>query len=123
MGNGEKIGAAEYLDRLFEVIREEAHANPEFAARLIRATGGEVTFPEKDKAVLLNPLDIAAREGAEGVVDQYASLDASTLRRVLKTHNLATPVDVRTRSKEDLLNMLAQRACERVASRSSIKSD
>lgn len=121
MGDGEEIGAAEYLDQLFEVIREEARANPEFAARLVRATGGKVVFPERDKAVLLNPLDIAAREGPEGVVDHYTSLDASTLRRVLKEHNLATPVDVRTRSKDDLLDMLARRACERVAARSSMK--
>ena len=122
MGDGQTIGASEYLDRLFEVIREEARANPEFAARLIRATGGAVEFPERDKAVLLNPVDIAAREGPEGVTDQYASMDASTLRRVLKEHNLATPVDVRGRNKSDLLDMLSRRAMERVSARSSIKS-
>lgn len=123
MGDGEKIGAGEYLDRLFEVIREEARGNPQFAARLVRATGGEVSFPERDKEVLLNPVDIAAREGAEGVYDQFASMDVSTLRRVLKAHNLATPVDVRAKNKDDLLSMLSRRAMERVASRSSIKPD
>ena len=121
MGDGEEIGAVEYLDRLFDVIREEARANPGFAARLVRATGGEVTFPSSDKAVLLNPLEIAAKTGAQGVLEQFDSLDAATLRRVLKAHNLATPVDVRTRSKDELLDMLSRRAAERVASRSSSK--
>ena len=123
MGDGETLGAGEYLDRLFDVIREEALGNPEFAARLVRATGGQVTFPERDKEVLLNPVEIAAREGAEGVHDQFASRDVSTLRRVLKAHNLATPVDVRGKKKEDLLGMLSRRAMERVAARSSLKPD
>ncbi|MEL6568384.1 MAG: hypothetical protein AAFQ22_08205 [Pseudomonadota bacterium] len=110
----------DFLDRLFDVIRDEARANPAFAARLAKAAGAQITFAETEKAVVLNPLEVAAEGGANSVRAAFESLDVVALRALLKEHNLASAIDVRSRGKADLLDMLAVRATARVASRSSM---
>jgi len=117
------MSPTEFLDRIFDVIREEARANPSFAARLVRAAGGEVTFEASDTKRVLNPLEIAASGGPSAVKTAFERLDAVALRQVLKEHNLASGVDTRSRSKAELLDMLAVRATARVASRSSLKPE
>ncbi|MEM9740481.1 MAG: hypothetical protein AAF829_11485 [Pseudomonadota bacterium] len=114
------MNSTEFLDRLFDVIRDEARANPAFAARLVKAAGGQVTFTERDKVAVLNPLEVAAEGGPNAVRSAFETLDPLQLRTLLKEHNLASAIDVRSRGKADLLDMLAVRATARVASRSSM---
>lgn len=114
------MNPTEFLDKLFDVIRDEARSNPAFAARLVKAAGGHVTFESKDKVAVLNPLEVAAQGGPNAVRSAFESLDAVELRAVLKEHNLASAIDVRSRGKADLLDMLAVRATARVASRTSM---
>lgn len=114
------MNPTEFLDKLFDVIREEARSNPAFAARLVKAAGGHVTFESKDKVTVLNPLEVAAQGGPNAVRSTFESLDAVELRAVLKEHNLASAIDVRSRGRADLLDMLAVRATARVASRTSM---
>jgi len=109
----------EFLDRIFDVIREEAQANPAFAARLVKAAGGEVSFPARAAVQVLNPIEIASKGGAEAVRRAFEGFEAVELRQLLKEHGLASAIDVRSRSKRDLLDMLAVRATARMASRSS----
>lgn len=119
METGAGLSAAEYLDRLFDVIREEARANPEFAARLVKATGGQIVFDAADRVALINPVELAARGGEPAVREAAVSLSEGDLRKILKAHGLATPVDVRARTRDELTEMMAQRAAERAKSRSS----
>ncbi|MEM1149796.1 MAG: hypothetical protein AAGI03_04460 [Pseudomonadota bacterium] len=111
---------SEFLDRFFDVIREEAETNPAFAARLVKAAGAEVSFEVEDKAAILNPLEVAAEAGSDGVRQAFDSFDSAALKDVLVQHNLASRSDMRSRGKSDLLDMLADRATSRVTSRSSV---
>lgn len=119
MGPDTRLSAVEYLDRLFDVIREEARANPEFAARLVKATGGSIVFDADDRAALINPVELAAHGGETALRETLGPLEAVDLRKVLKVHGLASPVDVRGRSKDELVDMLVRRAVERATARTS----
>lgn len=119
MADRARLTATEYLDRMFDVIREEAAANPEFAARLVNATGGEVVFPATLRATLLNPVALAAQGGEASLRAACAEMSVTDLRKVLKDSGLATPIDVKAKDQTDLLDMLVQRALARASSRSS----
>ena len=121
MEPGEGLTAAEYLDRAFEVIREEARDNPAFAARLVKALGGEVVFANAAKREVLNPLAVAAGETEAAMRDIYASLSAAELRGVLRDHNLASSVDVRGLDGPELLEMLVRRARAKSGERMSAR--
>lgn len=117
MAEGARLSAADYLDRFFEEIRAEARGNPAFAARLVRALGGEITFAERDKIVIAAPLEIAAAGGQAALRDTFGTLDAAGLRKVLRTANLASSVDVRGRTAEELLDLLVRRATAKMDER------
>lgn len=119
MGDSPRLTATEYLDRVFDVIREEARDNAAFAARLVKALGGEVVFDTGQTAALLNPLEIAEQGGEVALRTQVANLEAGDVRAILKTHGLATPVDMRAKGADALIDMLVRRTLERLASRSS----
>ncbi len=121
MEPGEGLSPAEYLDQAFDVIREEARDNPGFAARLVKALGGEVVFPNSAKREVLNPLTVAAGETEAAMRDIYASLSAAELRGVLRDFNLASAVDVRGLDGPVLLDMLVRRAKAKVGERMSAR--
>ena len=117
MDDDARVDAVSYLDRFFDAIRDEARANPALAARLVEALGGEVVFEAKDQVALFNPLKLAAK-GGSALETAADGLTAAQLKAVMKAHNLATPVDVRGRSKEELGALLVERARARLSERS-----
>lgn len=119
MDDGSRIDALTYLDRFFDVVREEARSNPTFSARLVEALGGDVVFPGDDRVALLNPLKLAAK-GEAHLRDALDGLKLSELKAVLKAHNLATAVDMRGLSVEQLTAMLVERALTRLSERSDL---
>lgn len=121
MESGEGLSPTDYLDRAFEVIREEARDNPAFAARLVKALGGEVVFPNSAKREVLNPVAVAAAETEAAMRDIYASLSAVELRGVLRDFNLASSVDVRGLDGPGLLDMLVRRARAKAGERMSVR--
>ena len=117
MDKGARLSAVDYLDRFFEEIRLEARANPDFAARLTRALGGEVVFAKSDIVEVANPMEIAANQGEPGLRETFAGLDAAGLRKTMRTANLATPVDMRGKDTTELTDMLVRRALAKLAER------
>lgn len=119
MDQGEGIDPIEYLDRFFEEIRQEARDNPDFAHRLVKSLGGEVVFHESLKSDVLNPLIVAATETEAGLRASFSNLTKAKLKRVLKTHNLATTLDLRGLEGPQLLDMLVVRARAKALERTS----
>ncbi|MEO0982769.1 MAG: hypothetical protein AAFX03_08980 [Pseudomonadota bacterium] len=104
------------LDRFFDVLRQEVRHNPELAQRLVQAIGASVSFDADLLPDLFNP--IQAADGEEGAFRALADkLSAPQLKTVLKQYNLATPVDVKGKSKPELIDMLYERATHRLAER------
>ena len=44
MAESTRLTPVEYLDRFFDELRAEVRSNPQLAARLVKALGGEVVF-------------------------------------------------------------------------------
>lgn len=118
MDDGSRIDALTYLDRFFDAVRDEARSNPAFSARLVEALGGEIVFPGEDKLALLNPLKLAA-VGEDQLRNAITGLTPKDLKSVLKANNLATPVDMRGLSVDDLGEMLVARALNRLNERTN----
>ena len=114
-----QLTPADYLDRFFDEIRREARDNPRLAARLVEALGGEVVFDRAQKTQIVNPYALVADGSKARFYAIFSEMKPSEVRRVLRDHNLATPVDVQGLSLSELVDMLYQRAMAKVEERSS----
>jgi hypothetical protein len=56
-----RLAPGDALDRIFEVIRQEAAGNPTFARRMLDAAGVTVVFSGPEAAVAADPVLLAAR--------------------------------------------------------------
>lgn len=111
--------ALEALDRMLEELRREFAANPEFAARVVRALGAQVTFASEDAHKLLNPIELAARTEPDAALAELGSLSAADLKKIAKSSNLATASDLKGKSVDDLARLIDTRARQKIAERSS----
>lgn len=111
--------ALEALDRMLEELRREFAANPEFAARVVRALGAQVTFASGDAHKLLNPIELAARTTSEEALRELGSLSAADLKKIAKSANLATASDVKGKSVDAMAKLIDTRARKKIAERSS----
>ena len=94
----------EALDRLFEVIRQEATKSPSFAKRLLEAVGFEVTFTGSDAIDAADPIAMAARMEYDGFRESLMTFEEKDLKALLKNYTLATDEQVKsvkTRPKKD----------------------
>ncbi len=117
MEDRQGLSASEYLDRAFDVIRDEARANPAFASRLVKALGGEVMFPRAQKKHILNPLSVAAVETEAAMRALFSDLSATELKALLRQYNLASAVDIRGLDGKALLDLLVRRARDKSGER------
>ncbi|MEO1101681.1 MAG: hypothetical protein AAFW65_07530 [Pseudomonadota bacterium] len=117
MAKNEKLDPVEYLDRFFDELRNEVRANPELASRLVKALGGSVVFDSGDADAVTNPFIVAAEQDKAHFYALYAPMKVSQIKRVLKDNNLATAVDVRGKTANQLIDMLYDRASYKVSER------
>jgi hypothetical protein len=89
------LSPAEALDRLFEVIREEAMANPTFARRMLDATGVTVLFTGPEAAKVADPIIAAARGNYADFRESFLSFTEKDLKALIKGFALATDEQVK----------------------------
>ena len=119
MAEDSRLDPAAYLDRLFDVIREEARNNPKFADRLVRALGGKVVFQDEAKGDVANPYMLAGNSSKAHFYSVFASMKANEIRKMMRENNLATSLDMRGRSVDQLIDMMYDRARLKVTERKS----
>ena len=119
MAKDTRLDPVEYLDRFFDVIRDEVRENPKFADRLVKALGAEVVFEEEAKAETANPYTLAASSTKSQFYSVFSTLKQAQLKRVLRDNNLASPLDIRGKTPGQLIDMLYERAVMKVAERRS----
>jgi len=119
MAQDTRLTPVEYLDRFFDELRDEVRSNPNLAARLVKALGGEVVFEEETKAEVANPYALAAQGSKAKFLSVFGSLKLSEIKRVLKDNNLATRVDMNGKNAGQLAEMLFDRASSKVKERRS----
>lgn len=117
--HSESTNVIEALDRFLEELRREFRSNPEFAHRVVKALGAEVSFEGKLAAKLLNPKDLVSSKSEEEAKRVLSSLSATELKTLAKSNNLATQVDVKGKTKEDLIQMIYQRSITKIEERRS----
>lgn len=111
--------ALEALDRFLEELRREFRFNPEFAHRVVKALGAEVTFEGKLAAKLINPRELVSTKSEEAARLTLSSLTLTDLKTIAKTNNLATSIDIKGKTKEDLVEMIYSRARAKSEERNS----
>jgi hypothetical protein len=84
------LSPTQALERIFEVIREEATSNPTFARRMLEALGVTVTFTGPDAAAAVDPVVAAARAKYDEFREMFATFSEADLKKMLKNFALAT---------------------------------
>ena len=111
--------ALEALDRFLEELRREFRSNPEFAHRVVKSLGAEVSFEGKLAAKLLNPRELVATKSEDDAKRVLSALSLTDLKTIAKTNNLATAIDVKGKKAEDLVSMIYDRALAKAQERNS----
>ena len=86
----DKISPREALERIFEVIREEAESNPTFAKRMLDAAGVTVVFSGPDAAKVADPIIAAARGDYATFRESFIGFSEKNLKDLIKAFALAT---------------------------------
>ncbi len=84
------ITPGEALERIFEVIREEAASNPKFAHRMLLAAGVTVVFSGSDAAKVADPIVAAARGDYASFRESFIGFSEKELKAIIKGFALAT---------------------------------
>ena len=90
------VSPGEALERIFEVIREEAVANPTFAKRLLDAAGVTVVFSGPDAAKVADPILAAARAEYADFRESFIGFTEKDLKSLLKGFLLATDEQIKS---------------------------
>lgn len=91
----DRVQPAQALERLFEVIREEAAANPNFAKRMLEASGVTVAFTGPEAVVVADPVVTAARMDYAAYCEMFQTFSEGDLKKMLKGYSLATDEQVK----------------------------
>jgi hypothetical protein len=89
------ITPGEALERIFEVIREEAASNPKFAHRMLDAAGVTVVFSGPDAAKVADPIVAAARGDYASFRESFIGFPEKDLKGLIKGFALATEEQVK----------------------------
>lgn len=119
MAEDQGLTAVEYLDRFFDELRDEVRANPRLASRLVKALGANVVFEGEVTAEVANPYVIAASGSKPRFYSIFSAMKVNQLKRVLRDNNLASALDMHGKSPAQLVDMLYDRASQKVNERKS----
>ena len=112
MTTSRRIDPAEALDTLFQIIRQEALSNPNFARRLLDAVGQPVEFRGEEALAAVDPTLVAA-QGPDEFRRTFLSMTASELKKIGKNFNLIETHETVRKSVPQLVELLWERAIER----------
>lgn len=93
-----------------QAIKDAAAELPEFRSRLVDALGFTVLYEGAEQYQGANPATQAARWSEDAFKRIWARATVTELKNTLKERGLASPDDLRGKSKADLLTLLYRRA-------------
>jgi hypothetical protein len=96
MNDKPRLTPAEALDKLFEVIRDEALSNPNFARRMLSAVGCQVVFNGSDAVSSADPIMVAAAGDFTAFHEMFMTFAEKDLKALMTTFSLATAEDVKS---------------------------
>lgn len=109
------------LARFLTAIKNYADVDTNFRDSLIQALGVTVKYQGEDDLLNIEPHIVAARKDELQFRAIYGQVTAAKLKSILTTKTkLATPADVKSKSAEDMMDMLWKRARSRARERGLI---
>jgi hypothetical protein len=115
IGN-KQIPPGEALDRLFQIVREEAAENPRFERRLIEAIGYTVIYRGDDAKIAVDPV-LVADKGPIEFRSTFASMTVADIKRIGRDANLLVAGDrVAPNTSAAWTDLLWKRAREKIES-------
>ncbi len=90
-----QLTPAEALERIFEVIRQEASSNPAFARRMLDAAGVTVLFSGHDAVKAADPIIAAARADYASFRESFIAFPEKDLKALIKGFALATEEQIK----------------------------
>ena len=112
MDTKRRIDAAEALDTLFQIVRQEALSNPKFARRLLEAVGYTVEFRGDAALAAVDPTLVAER-GLDEFRRTFLSMPAKALKKIGKDFSLIETQETAGKTLPQLVELLWERASER----------
>lgn len=109
----QKLDAATALDGFFQVVRQEALANPAFARRLLEALGCTVEFRGEEAIAAADPLLVAVR-GPEEFRRTFLSMKVKDVAKIGQEFNLMEKDEIKGKKIGPLVDLLWERASERM---------
>lgn len=94
-----KFSPSEVLDRLFQVIKEEALANPKFAQRMLTAVGCPVMFSGTDAVATADPILVASSGDYKAFYETFSTFSDKDLKALVTNFRLGTAEDVKAAGK------------------------
>lgn len=120
-----RVDPTEALERIFEVIRQEASSNPSFARRMLDAAGVTVVFSGSDAAKAVDPILAAARGDYASFRESFMSFPEKDLKNLIKGFGLATDEEVKgVKSKpkqSGLVDLMWEGASRKLGERRLVK--
>ncbi|MEM9178117.1 MAG: hypothetical protein AAGA89_00335 [Pseudomonadota bacterium] len=109
----------EALDDFLEALRREFHGNPDLAYRIVNALGGDIELRGAAAASVLNPMTLVNQKGADGARETLLSFSLADLKKIAKSQNLASSIDLKGKDVPTLVDMIVRRAANKIADRQS----
>jgi hypothetical protein len=91
----QRVEPSEALERIFEVIRQEASNNPTFARKLLDAAGVTVVFSGPEAVKVADPILMAACDDYASFRGSFMSFAEKDLKAMIKGFGLATDEQVK----------------------------
>jgi len=107
------IDPAAALDKLFQVVREEALANPRFGRRLLEAVGHPVIYRGEEALSAVDPILVAMR-GYKEFRTTFLSMRAAEIKKIGRVSGLLVGANRLPTAVGDLVDLLWDRARQRL---------
>ena len=120
MSSNAPIDPATALNQLFQVVREEALANPRFARRLLDSVGCTVIFRGDEALAAVDPL-LVAMHGHEEFRRTFVSMTVANVKRVGKSAGLFSQAEALPGNLGTLVELLWDRSIQQVNDRFPVR--
>lgn len=110
--NDNPVSAEAALSAFFRAVKDEATVSPAFRARLIDALGVTVLYEGEEQFEGANPVKQAGLWSEDAFARIWSKASLKQIKDALKSHQLATPEDMKSKKKPQLVEMLYDRALQ-----------
>ena len=109
----------EAIDAFLQALRTELANNPELTYRLLTALPTEVHFDPGEASKFLSPIEIVAGKSNAQACAALEAFTAAQLKKMASDANLATSTDLKSKSKDSLIDLIIERSQRKISERSS----